>query len=120
MIKEKTFWVLKNFFKKCGEIAKWNEIEKNCVFKKIELKRHLFLAHQNFVLALHSEDRLEHYHKNKLYLSEILNFIKELQTKFEVVLGKILGISIVHYALGKSKEEKEFRELLNLVFSDER
>ena len=69
---------------------------------------------------MHWEDRLEHYHKNNLSLSEILDFIKVLQTEFEAVLGKILGLSICHYALGNSEKEKEFRELLNLVFSDER
>jgi len=49
-----------------------------------------------------------------------LDFIKVLQAEFEAVLGKTLGLSIFHYALGNSKEEKEFRELLNLVFSDEK
>lgn len=111
---------LKNFFIKCGQKVKWKEIEKNDVFKKIKSNRHNLLAHKNFVLTLHPDDRMEHYNKNKLYLLEILDFMNMLQKQFEAVFDKVVDIPVRHFALGKSKEEQEFRDLLVLVFSNER
>jgi len=108
---------LKNFFKNCKKIDKWKEIEQENVFKKIKFIRHKCLAHKNFSLALHLEDNLEHYNKNKLHLIEILDFMKLLQKNFEAVFDKVCSIPTRHYALGKTEEEKEFRELLDLVFS---
>lgn len=118
--KQRDVLSLKNFFKKCKEINIWKKIEKNDVFKKIVSKRHLILAHKNRDLALHLGDSIEHYNKNKLYLSDILDFMEMLQKEFEAVFEKVLGLSICHYALGNSKEEREFRDLLVLVFSDEK
>jgi hypothetical protein len=109
--------ILKRFFKKCGKIEKWNEIEKKDVFKKIQSQRHSFIAHMNFVLVMDQDSSIKRYNDNKLYLPQIIDFLKYVQSEFEGVLSKKLPNTIYHYALGECKEEREFRDLLDMAFS---
>lgn len=108
---------LRNFFLRCNKIEKWRQIETNVVFKKIKSKRNKKLAHDDLFLALNEKEELVFFKENQQNLSQIINFIDLIKIEFEQVLSD-MGQPIYHYALGEEKKTEEFKDLLDLVFTN--